>query len=143
MDLLLQLLAIGLSSLSVFPITRFSMQMHDCHNPNIIFNLTVQNTVREPICKATFRFRINGHPGIRMLTYSLDCSGHLLGEFQPQTRLALLIRRLAEKNIPNCAGFSSRFKARGRRIASYVTAVQRGSWTIKTSKLLYSLIEIA
>ncbi|VFN04390.1 MAG: hypothetical protein BECKG1743E_GA0114224_107221, partial [Candidatus Kentron sp. G] len=26
------------------------------------------------------------------------------------------IRRLAEKNIPNCAGFSFGFKARGRRI---------------------------
>ncbi|VFN04107.1 MAG: hypothetical protein BECKG1743F_GA0114225_108873, partial [Candidatus Kentron sp. G] len=26
------------------------------------------------------------------------------------------LRRLAEKNIPNCAGFSFGFKARGRRI---------------------------
>nr|VFJ46074.1 MAG: hypothetical protein BECKFM1743C_GA0114222_100348 [Candidatus Kentron sp. FM]VFJ58880.1 MAG: hypothetical protein BECKFM1743A_GA0114220_102274 [Candidatus Kentron sp. FM]VFK12074.1 MAG: hypothetical protein BECKFM1743B_GA0114221_102224 [Candidatus Kentron sp. FM] len=34
------------------------------------------------------------------------------------------------------------FKARGRRM-SHVTAVQRTSWTIKTSKLVYSLIEIA
>ena len=53
------------------------------------------------------------------------------------------IRRLAEKNIPNCAGFSFGFKARGRRIASLLTAVQRTSWTIKTSKLVCSLIEIA
>ena len=34
-------------------------------------------------------------------------------------------------------------KAIGRRIAGYVTAVQRTSRTIKTSKLVYSLIEIA
>ena len=53
------------------------------------------------------------------------------------------VRRLAEKNIPNCAGFSFGFKARGRRIASLLTAVQRTSWTIKTSKLVCSLIEIA
>ena len=34
-------------------------------------------------------------------------------------------------------------KAIGRRIAGYVTAVQRTSWTIKTSKLVYSLLPIA
>ncbi|VFN00572.1 MAG: hypothetical protein BECKG1743D_GA0114223_102781 [Candidatus Kentron sp. G] len=33
------------------------------------------------------------------------------------------IRRLAEKNIPNCAGFSFGFKARGRRIVHYVTVI--------------------
>ncbi|VFN03739.1 MAG: hypothetical protein BECKG1743E_GA0114224_106501 [Candidatus Kentron sp. G] len=33
------------------------------------------------------------------------------------------LRRLAEKNIPNCAGFSSGFKARGRRIVNYVTVI--------------------
>ncbi|VFM96627.1 MAG: hypothetical protein BECKG1743D_GA0114223_102813 [Candidatus Kentron sp. G] len=32
-------------------------------------------------------------------------------------------RRLAEKNIPNCAGFSFEFKARGRRIVHYVTVI--------------------
>ncbi|VFN00298.1 MAG: hypothetical protein BECKG1743D_GA0114223_101821 [Candidatus Kentron sp. G] len=36
---------------------------------------------------------------------------------------AISIRRLAEKNIPNCAGFSSGFKARGRRIVHYVTVI--------------------
>ncbi|VFM99266.1 MAG: hypothetical protein BECKG1743D_GA0114223_101117, partial [Candidatus Kentron sp. G] len=34
-----------------------------------------------------------------------------------------LLRRLAEKNIPNCAGFSFGFKARGRRIVNYVTVI--------------------
>ena len=34
-----------------------------------------------------------------------------------------LLRRLAEKNIPNCAGFSSGFKARGRRIVNDVTVI--------------------
>ncbi|VFN00528.1 MAG: hypothetical protein BECKG1743E_GA0114224_103293 [Candidatus Kentron sp. G] len=33
------------------------------------------------------------------------------------------LRRLAEKNIPNCAGFSFGFKARGRRIVNYVTVI--------------------
>ena len=33
------------------------------------------------------------------------------------------VRRLAEKDIPNCAGFSSGFKARGRRIVNYVTII--------------------
>ncbi|VFN01980.1 MAG: Phosphoglycolate phosphatase, HAD superfamily [Candidatus Kentron sp. G] len=32
-------------------------------------------------------------------------------------------RRLAEKNIPNCAGFSFGFKARGRCIVHYVTVI--------------------
>ena len=32
-------------------------------------------------------------------------------------------RRLAEKNIPNCAGFSFGFKARGRRIVNDVTVI--------------------
>ena len=30
---------------------------------------------------------------------------------------------MAEKNIPNCAGFSLGFKARGRRIVHYVTVI--------------------
>ncbi|VFN01949.1 MAG: hypothetical protein BECKG1743E_GA0114224_104581, partial [Candidatus Kentron sp. G] len=34
-----------------------------------------------------------------------------------------VFRRLAEKNIPNCAGFSFGFKARGRRIVNDVTVI--------------------
>ena len=30
---------------------------------------------------------------------------------------------MAEKNIPNCAGFSFGFKAHGRRIVNYVTVI--------------------
>nr|VFJ42659.1 MAG: hypothetical protein BECKFW1821A_GA0114235_100211 [Candidatus Kentron sp. FW] len=52
-------------------------------------------------------------------------------------------RRLPEKNIPECAGFSSGFEARDKRIAGYVTVAQRGSRTIKASKLVYFLIEVA
>ncbi|VFN06699.1 MAG: hypothetical protein BECKG1743E_GA0114224_110571, partial [Candidatus Kentron sp. G] len=37
--------------------------------------------------------------------------------------MLLQLRRLAEKNIPNCAGFSFGFKARGRRIVHYVTVI--------------------
>ena len=33
------------------------------------------------------------------------------------------LRRLAEKNIPNCTGFSFGFKARGRRIVNDVTVI--------------------
>ncbi|VFN04856.1 MAG: hypothetical protein BECKG1743E_GA0114224_107861, partial [Candidatus Kentron sp. G] len=37
--------------------------------------------------------------------------------------MVLEFRRLAEKNIPNCAGFSFGFKARGRRIVNDVTVI--------------------
>ena len=33
------------------------------------------------------------------------------------------LRQLAEKNIPNCAGFSFGFKARGRRIVHYAPVI--------------------
>ena len=45
------------------------------------------------------------------------------------------LRRLAEKNIPNCAGFSFGFKARGRRIVHYVTVIATQKLNKRQSKV--------
>ena len=52
-----------------------------------------------------------------------DCRKRTYRIARPRVARQIYLRRSAEKNIPNCAGFSFGFKARGRRIVNYVTVI--------------------
>lgn len=69
--------------LSVFPIIRLPMQVHDRHNPNMIFKNATENSIWEFVGQAASRFRINWSPCIRVLTDSFDGCIYFFRESKP------------------------------------------------------------
>jgi len=68
--------------LSTLPVTWLSMQMHHCHDPYMVVNDSIENSVWELICETTPCFSVNTCPGIWMLTYSFNCGKNFFRKSQ-------------------------------------------------------------
>ncbi len=67
------------------------MQMHHCHNSDMVIINLIENSVRKLVCQTTSCFCINTCPGIWMLTYSFNSCKNFFRKSQTQTRLAFFV----------------------------------------------------